>query len=316
MKYLGKIIDSNDLTNKQYVDGKVGEVNSSLASLTTRVNTAEDNIQMAESDIESLQTDSTTLKSDMSSVKTAVKTLQDTYVPNTTKVNGKALNKDIILTASDVGALPDTYKSVFIVNLKYDDSDNLTGADKTFEEIVEAYNKGLSIYAIGTFLSIFWQLFQITSEGVAFTTTFTIGQDQQCSSIMVLCTKDNVWSTTGTTVVPTSRTINGKSLENNVALTASDVSALPITGGTLTGNLKVGSSNIGTNGHLQGTWLQGTASNHLTTAATKIAVQDVNGWIYHRTATELLSDIGAMPRTATLTATDDGNGDVTLSFGG
>lgn len=75
--------------------------------------------------------------------------------------------------------------------------------------------------------------------------------------------------------------------------TAADVNAVPISGGTMTGNLIVGSSSLGINGYVQGTWLQGTATNHMTSAATKIAVQDESGWIYHRTASELKSDIGA-----------------------
>lgn len=78
-----------------------------------------------------------------------------------------------------------------------------------------------------------------------------------------------------------------------VTLGASDVGALPTTGGTLTGNLKIGSASLGTDGYVVGTWLQGTAANHMTSAATKIAVQDASGRVYHRTAAELLSDIGA-----------------------
>ena len=78
-----------------------------------------------------------------------------------------------------------------------------------------------------------------------------------------------------------------------VNLSASDVGSLPTTGGTLTGNLKVGSASLGTNGYVVGTWLQGTAENHLTTAATKIAVQDSSGWVYHRTTEELRTDMGA-----------------------
>lgn len=77
---------------------------SQLSALTTRVSTNEDNIAMAESDIEGLQGDVGTLKTDMTTVKGAVTTLQDTYVPNTRKINGKALSADIALTASDVGA--------------------------------------------------------------------------------------------------------------------------------------------------------------------------------------------------------------------
>lgn len=59
---------------------------------------------------------------------------------------------------------------------------------------------------------------------------------------------------------------------------------LPLAGGTLTGNLD--------GQYIKGTWLQTTASNHLSTAAAKICVQDEDGWVYHRTAAEILSDIG------------------------
>lgn len=83
--------------NKAYVD-----------ALGTRVSTNEDNIAMAESDIESLQTDVTTLKTDNTANQAAIKTLQDTYVPNTRKINNKSLDNDITLTASDVGAISQT----------------------------------------------------------------------------------------------------------------------------------------------------------------------------------------------------------------
>lgn len=59
---------------------------------------------------------------------------------------------------------------------------------------------------------------------------------------------------------------------------------LPLSGGTLTGNL--------TGKYLTGTWLQATANNHLSTVASKICVQDPSGWIYHRTPSELFSDLG------------------------
>ena len=68
--------------------------------------------------------------------------------------------------------------------------------------------------------------------------------------------------------------------------------AVPIAGGTMTGNLKVGSASLRTNGYVEGTWLRTTATNHLANAATKFAVQDGSGWIYHRTASEALSDMG------------------------
>ena len=59
---------------------------------------------------------------------------------------------------------------------------------------------------------------------------------------------------------------------------------LPLSGGTLTGNL--------TGKYITGTWFQATADNHMNSAAIKICVQDQSGWVYHRTAAEILSDIG------------------------
>lgn len=40
--------------------------------------------------------------------------------------------------------------------------------------------------------------------------------------------------------VPTTRTVNGKPLSGNVSLVAADIGALPISGGTLTGQLNCG----------------------------------------------------------------------------
>jgi len=59
---------------------------------------------------------------------------------------------------------------------------------------------------------------------------------------------------------------------------------LPLIGGTLTGNL--------TGKYITGTWLQATGAGHLATVPEKIPVFDSAGWIYYRTPSELLSDIG------------------------
>ena len=66
---------------------------------------------------------------------------------------------------------------------------------------------------------------------------------------------------------------------------------LPLVGGTMTGNLKVGSSSLETNGYVTGTWLRTTADTSLGSAASKIAVIN-NGWIYSRTPEQIKSDIG------------------------
>lgn len=60
-------------------------------------------------------------------------------------------------------------------------------------------------------------------------------------------------------------------------------SYLPLSGGTLTGNL--------TGKYISGTWLQTTATGD---KAGRFATIDNDGWIYYRTASEVASDIGAV----------------------
>ena len=63
-------------------------------------------------------------------------------------------------------------------------------------------------------------------------------------------------------------------------------------GGTLTGNLTVGSAKIQTNGYVIGTWLQTTADNATASKVNQVCVQS-NGWIYTRTLDQLRNDMNA-----------------------
>ena len=67
--------------------------------------------------------------------------------------------------------------------------------------------------------------------------------------------------------------------------------AVPIAGGTMTGNLKVGSASIRTNGYVEGTWLKTTADVALSKTPAHIAVLD-GGWVYSRTPAQIKTDIG------------------------
>lgn len=86
---------------------------------------------------------------------------------------------------------------------------------------------------------------------------------------------------TKTVTLPAAPVTSVNSKTGAVSLTASDVGALPLSGGTLTGNL--------TGKYITGTWLQTTAA---TDKAGRIATIDNSGWIYYRTLAETKGDLG------------------------
>ena len=111
--------------------------------------------------------------------------------------------------------------------------------------------------------------------------------------------------------VPSTRKVNGKALSSDIALTASDVGALPTSGGSLTGNLTVGSSSIGTNGYVEGTWLRTTKA---TESAGNFATISGDGWIYKRAPANVLGDIGGQAKiTANGILKGDGKGNITAA---
>ena len=83
-----------------------------------------------------------------------------------------------------------------------------------------------------------------------------------------------------------------------------------LSGDTMTGDLKVGSSSIGTNGYVEGTWLR-------TTKATESAGDFATisgGWIYKRAPANVLGDIGGQAKiTANGILKGDGNGNITAA---
>lgn len=84
-----------------------------------------------------------------------------------------------------------------------------------------------------------------------------------------------------------------------------------LSGDTMTGDLKVGSSSIGTNGYIEGTWLKTTKAGDKTG---DFATIDGEGWIYKRTPAETLGDIGAQPKiTANGVLKGDGAGNITAA---
>lgn len=158
MKNLGRIEDPKDIITKEFLEGGIG----------ARVNTLEDNLQMAESDIETLQTDVQGLQTDNTATKAAVKTLQDTYVPNTRKVNGKALDADI------------TIDTAFYVNATISETDpTVVTLDKTTQEIITARNNKLAVYCSVANENIGAYLLQLVSDdlsgGLQFISPYIVG---------------------------------------------------------------------------------------------------------------------------------------------
>ena len=206
-------------------------------------------------------------------------------------VNG--MTGDVVLNAADVGALPNTttipsktsqltndsgYITVSGAPVKSVDGETgavVTNAVKTTQQNLTDAQKTQARINIGAGTSSFDGNYNSLSNKPPIPS-----KTSQLNNDSGFITSENA---------PV-KSVNGKT--GDVVLTATNVGALPTSGGTLTGKLTVGSASINTNGYVVGTWLQGTATNHLTNAATKIAVQDGSGWVYHRTAEEIKSDIG------------------------
>lgn len=90
------------------------------------------------------------------------------------------------------------------------------------------------------------------------------------------------------------------------ALSYAPLNFLPLTGGTLTGNL-VGQ-------YITGTRLRSTANNASANAATKICIQDSEGWIYTRTPAQILSDMGVTATAAELNYVDGVTSNIQTQF--
>lgn len=87
---------------------------------------------------------------------------------------------------------------------------------------------------------------------------------------------------------------------NPHGVTAKQAGALPLSGGTLTGDL------IGK--YITGTWLQATAANAMATKPPRVCVQDSSGWIYSRTPDQLRGDLNAMKKGTSIAVTIPASG--------
>lgn len=110
-------------------------------------------------------------------------------------------------------------------------------------------------------------------------------------------------------------TINGESVisateSKNFSFytkTETDNKYLPLSGGTLTGNL--------TGKYITGTWLQTTAASDLGSAPPKYGVISESGWLYTRTLEETKSDLGINSKSPVESVIDYGDTNKTIKIG-
>lgn len=105
------------------------------------------------------------------------------------------------------------------------------------------------------------------------------------------------------------KSVNITPSEIGAAASSHTHSYLPLSGGTLTGDLTVGSSSVKKNGYIEGAWLRTSAA---TSKAGNFATIDGDGWVYYRTPTEVVSDLD-LPNNTNIRATTSVYGMTKLS---
>ena len=168
-------------------------------------------------------------------------------------------------------------------------------ANKTFSEIKSAHDTGRLCYAQVEQKNVIVPLIGFTEynakKKAIFSTSVLFSSHLNTQALTI--TEDNLISIerfVSQSQIITTGLLKGDGDNISAAVAGTDYAAadhthdyLPLSGGTLTGNL--------TGKYITGTWLQTTATGN---KAGRFATIDDNGWIYYRTASEVASDIGAV----------------------
>lgn len=145
-------------------------------------------------------------------------------VPTTRTVNGKALSSNITLSASDVGALPDSTSIPTKVSDLTNDSGFITGYTETDPTVPSWAKQSTKPTYTASEVGALPSTTTIPSAGTG-SSYPTMDGTRSLGSNAGFARVDHVHPT-DTSRVPTSRTVNGKALSSNISLTASDVGAL------------------------------------------------------------------------------------------
>lgn len=252
-----------------------------------------------------------------------VNTSLNSKVPTTRKINNKALSVDITLSASDISGvvcydiasqgLTATQKANARTNIgagtssfsgSYNDLTNKptipsaitesTVSGWGFTKNTGTYSKpsdGIPKSDLASAVQTSLDKADTALQSLPSHTHNYAGSSSAGGAANSVKTNLTIKLNSGTTEGTNLFTFNGSTAKsinitpNSIGAAASDHTHnyLPLSGGTLTGNL--------TGKYITGTWLQTTATSD---KAGRFATIDDQGWIYYRTASEVASDIGAM----------------------
>lgn len=252
-----------------------------------------------------------------------VNTSLNSKVPTTRKINNKALSADITLSASDISGavrydiasqgLTTTQKANARTNIgagtssfsgSYNDLTNKptipsaitesTVSGWGFTKNTGTYSKpsdGIPKSDLASAVQTSLDKADTALQSLPSHTHNYAGSSSAGGAANSVKTNLTIKLNSGTTEGTNLFTFNGSTAKsinitpNSIGAAASDHTHnyLPLSGGTLTGNL--------TGKYITGTWLQTTATGD---KAGNFATIDNDGWIYYRTASEVASDIGAV----------------------
>lgn len=252
-----------------------------------------------------------------------VNTSLNSKVPTTRKINNKALSADITLSASDISGvvhydiasqgLTATQKANARTNIgagtssfsgSYNDLTNKptipsaitesTVSGWGFTKNTGTYSKpsdGIPKSDLASAVQTSLDKADTALQSLPSHTHNYAGSSSAGGAANSVKTNLTIKLNSGTTEGTNLFTFNGSTAKsinitpNSIGAAASDHTHnyLPLSGGTLTGNL--------TGKYITGTWLQTTATGD---KAGNFATIDNDGWIYYRTASEVASDIGAV----------------------
>lgn len=194
--------------------------------------------------------------------------------------------------------------------------------NKSFSEIKAAFDAGRICYARESKHGIILSLVGFFSYGGVIKATFVISSlsnvtvTPHAAIEALFVAEDNSINTRSVTLQPQIKAtglLKGSGDGNiTAAVAGTDYAAanhthdyLPLSGGTLTGNL--------TGKYITGTWLQTTVTGD---KAGNFATIDGDGWIYYRTPAETLADIGAAAASHNHSASNITSGTISITRGG